>query len=143
MNKFLIMGRLVRDVEIKTAQSGSAYANFSVAVNREMDREKADFFNCTAFGKTAENISKYFTKGSQILIEGSVQIDENDGKYYTKVMVNRFYFVDNKKTDNENSAPKRETTYQKPEQVEATFKEVDEDFYETSKALATDEDLPF
>jgi single-strand DNA-binding protein len=133
LNRLTILGRITKDIELKTSQANKPFANFSVAVQREMDREKADFLNCVAFGKTAENIAKFFEKGSQILLEGSIQIDENDGKYYTKVMVNRFWFVDNKKSNRN----EEESTTQVAKQ------EDNEAFYESSMALANSDDLPF
>jgi single-strand DNA-binding protein len=132
LNRLTILGRITKDIELKTSQANKPFANFSVAVQREMDREKADFLNCVAFGKTAENIAKFFEKGSQILLEGSIQIDENDGKYYTKVMVNRFWFVDNKKSNRN----EEETTTQVAKQ------EDNEAFYESSIAI-DDSSLPF
>ena len=92
MNVFIISGRVSREVELKYSQAGKAYAKFNVAVTREMDREKADFFNVTAFGKTAENCATYLVKGQEVSIVGSVQIDSNEGKYYTSVLANRVEF---------------------------------------------------
>ena len=74
MNKTIITGRLTKDPELKTSQSGIAVTNFSVAVDRPMAKEKAvDYFDCVAFRKTAEFVNKYFFKGKPILIEGHMQ----------------------------------------------------------------------
>ena len=67
MNKVILMGRLARDPEVRYTQGEktTAIANFSLAVDRRFKREgepTADFFNCTAFGKTAETIEKYLKK---------------------------------------------------------------------------------
>lgn len=67
MNIAIISGNLSRDVETRTTQNGKTVANFTVAVNRRMPdangNKVADFIPCVAFGKTAEFISKYFSKG--------------------------------------------------------------------------------
>lgn len=93
MNLIVISGRLTKDVELR--QSGeTAIARFSVAVDRM--KEGADFFNCVAFNKAGETISKYMAKGSKIVIQGHVQTGnyEKDGhKVYTNdVIVDRFEF---------------------------------------------------
>lgn len=154
MNKLLLMGRLVKDVEVKTSQSNKSFANFTIAVNREFadsdGERKADFFNCMAFGKTAENMARFFKKGSQVLIEGSVQIDTYEEKFYTKVMVNKFYFIDNKSTSQENTQvseaqtpserqAKKETYVGKAPVQETNFNEFDNEV----KFDIQEEDLPF
>ena len=72
MNKMFGMARLSLDPVINTTPSGSMIANFSIAINRQFKREgqpDADFFQCTAFGKTAEFIEKYMKKGTKIVFE--------------------------------------------------------------------------
>lgn len=98
-----MFGRLTKDVELKQSKAGKAFCNFSVAVNRAFEKDKADFFQCMAFGKTAEYIDKYASKGSQILVEGSVQIDEYEGKYYTKIMVQQASLIGNRQDQNAQS----------------------------------------
>lgn len=85
MNKIIIQGRLTKDVEIESSKSGSEYTRFSVAVDRpgkKGEEKQTDFFNCTAFGKTAAFIKQYFKKGDGILIEGSMESStyEKDGE---------------------------------------------------------------
>lgn len=58
MNHVVLMGRLARDPELKYSQSGKAFSRFTVAVNREFNREEADFINCTAWGKSETIILK-------------------------------------------------------------------------------------
>lgn len=104
MNKVVLIGRLVRDPELKfAAGSGTAVCNFTLAVNRmkKKDQEKAeaDFINCVSFGKTAETIAQYLTKGRQLAISGSIRTgsyDAQDGtkKYITNVYIDSFDFVD-------------------------------------------------
>ena len=90
MNKIVIKGRLVRDPELKTAASGAEFCKFTVAVDRRLTKDKdvqknADFFDCTAFGKTGVFISNYFTKGKEILVEGRMESNtsEKDGQKRT------------------------------------------------------------
>lgn len=73
MNRIIIKGRICNDLGLSVSTGGKEYLNVSMAVNRRFDREKTDFFNCVAFGKTAVFIDTYFTKGQEILIEGEMQ----------------------------------------------------------------------
>lgn len=78
MNKVIIMGRLTKDPEIRytTGEKQTAVAKWSVAVDRRFrkDGEKeADFFDCTAFGKTAEHLEKYWHKGMKMLLTGRLE----------------------------------------------------------------------
>ena len=79
MNKCIFIGNLVKDVELLTSTKGKSYLNNTLAVQR-IDKS-TDYLNITAFGKTAETISKYFTKGSRIGIESHAQQSkyEKDG----------------------------------------------------------------
>lgn len=73
MNSCTIKGRLTRDPELRVAGSDLKIVNFSVAVPRDYNREKVDFFDCKAFRKQAEVINTHFTKGKEILISGSME----------------------------------------------------------------------
>ena len=77
MNKVILTGRFTRDPEIKYANDGTSIARFSIAVNRRFVKEgsdqKADFLNCIAFGKSAEFIEKYFSKGMKANLSGRIQ----------------------------------------------------------------------
>jgi len=79
MNKCIFIGNLVKDVELLTSTKGKSYLNNTLAVQR-IDKS-TDYLNIAAFGKTAETISKYFTKGSRIGIESHAQQSkyEKDG----------------------------------------------------------------
>lgn len=107
MNKFQFLGRLTKDVEYKILGE-TKVANFSVAVNRRYTEKngerQADFFNLTAFGKTAEVCANYLKKGYQVLVEGRIQNetweDQTGAKrYVTKFMVEQVYLLDNKKSE--------------------------------------------
>lgn len=100
MNSVQLLGRFARDPEVKYTQSGSAVARFSLAVDRYMkDQKTADFISCVAFGKTAENVQKYFHKGSKIAVHGNIKTGSYDGKdgkkvYTTDVWVEGFDFCE-------------------------------------------------
>jgi single-strand DNA-binding protein len=83
LNRVVLVGRLTRDPEMRTAGSGMAVCNFSIAVNRIRkgpEGEDADFFNIVAFGKTAEFVSQYLHKGRLAAVDGRLQ----QRKYTTK-----------------------------------------------------------
>lgn len=96
-NKVILGGRLIKDVEIKTAGQ-TQVATFTIAVARAMSKDKTDFLRVTAFGKTAEFASKYFHKGSSICVVGRIQtdtVDKNGSKVtYTSVVADEINFVD-------------------------------------------------
>lgn len=99
MNKVILIGRLTRDPELKKLESGMAVATFSVAINRTSDA--TDFINVVAFDKSAENVKKYLSKGSQAAIDGRIQTREyvdKDGnkKYITEVIANNVEFLGTK-----------------------------------------------
>lgn len=73
MNAIIIKGRLTRDPEMRNTQTGKSVTNFSVAVNRRFQKDKADFFNVTAWEKTGEFVNKYFRKGQEIAVQGEMQ----------------------------------------------------------------------
>ncbi|MBR1884170.1 MAG: single-stranded DNA-binding protein [Clostridia bacterium] len=106
MNKFQFMGRLTRDPEVRSTTTGTQVTAFSLAVNRRFANQngerQTDFFNLTAFGKTAEFCAKYFRKGAQVLVEGRIQNrtweDQNGQKRYaTDFIVEDTYFADSKR----------------------------------------------
>ena len=108
MNKVVLIGRLTKDPELRfAAGSGTAVCRFTVAINRQFKKDETDFINCVAFGKTAETISQYMRKGSQIALTGHIQTGSYDAKdgtkrYTTDVIVESFEFVGGKK---ENAEP--------------------------------------
>lgn len=108
MNKLLICGRLTRDPEVRYGDNQKAVARFSLAVDRKYTREgdpTADFFNCTAFGKQAEFVEKYLTKGVKMIVVGHVQNDNytnKDGQtvYSVQVIVDELEFAESKNAQN-------------------------------------------
>lgn len=110
MNKTFIIGRLTSEPELRENVSGTKQTKFSVAVNRL--KEGVDYISCIAWNKTAELITKYLHKGSQIAIEGRIQTgsyDDKDGKkiYTTDVVVENLTFIGNNEPKKEE--PKKET----------------------------------
>ena len=111
MNNVILVGRLTRDPEVRYTQSQMAVARFNVAVNRPKDKngeQTADFIETIAFGKTAELIEKYFSKGSQIGIQGKIQNNNYTNKdgvkvYSYQVVVDRIEFIGNKDNTASNS----------------------------------------
>ena len=104
MNKVILAGRLARDPEVRYTQSGKAVASFSLAVNRRVGRgqdPQADFIPIVAWEKTAEVVGQYLAKGSQVLVEGRMQIrsyEAQDGskRYVTEVIIQDIEFMGNK-----------------------------------------------
>lgn len=109
MNKVIEMGRLTRDPEISSSNSGTTFARFSIAVDRRFKKEgepDADFFNCTAFGKTAEFVEKYLQKGTKVLVTGRLQNNNYTNKegqkvYDVRIMVEEMEFAESKKDNNQ------------------------------------------
>ena len=87
MNKIFLSGNLTRDPEVRYTQTGKAYARMGIAVRRQFSKEKdaVDFFNLTAFNKTAEFCANYMTKGTRVLVEGTLQTSTYENKDGVKV----------------------------------------------------------
>ena len=137
LNQVTLCGRLVRDPDMRTTQSGVSVTTFTIAVERDYnkgDNKETDFISCIAWRNTAEFIAKHFTKGTAICVTGSIRTSnytDKDGKkvYKTDVECREARFVEpknnggngggNKGGDYKTSAPK--------------FEEVDE----------SEDDLPF
>lgn len=118
LNHIVIMGRLTRDPELRRTGSGLAVASFSVAVdrdwpNKETGEKDTDFINCVAWRQTGEFVSKYFTKGSMIVVSGRLQIrpwTDKDGNKRTtaEIVADSVYFGESKKDKDERNSS---TTY--------------------------------
>lgn len=104
MNQVNLLGRLSKDVDYRTGNAN--IARFTIAVNRKFKKDEADFINCIAFGKTADIINQYFSKGSQIAISGNIRTgsyEAQDGtrRYTTDIVVETFDFISgNNKQEN-------------------------------------------
>ena len=102
MNKVILKGRLTANPELKTTATNITVCDFSVAVNRRFNKEQTDFINCQAWRQTAEFITKYFTKGQEILVVGELHIDkwDKDGetRYSARVVVDEVGFCGSKES---------------------------------------------
>ena len=91
MNKAFIIGRNTKDIELRQTTSGTSAVEFSIAVKRSFKNAngeyEADFFNCVAFSKLAETISRYVKKGDQVAIEGRLQTRSYTNKEGRKINV--------------------------------------------------------
>ena len=102
MNKVILIGRLTKDPELNfAAGSGTAVTRFSLAVTRPFKKDETDFINCIAFGKPAEAISKYLTKGKQLAVTGNIRTGSYEAKdgtkrYTTDIIIESFEFVGDK-----------------------------------------------
>lgn len=120
MNKYIGVGRLVRDPELRYTPANKAVCTFTLAIDRQMSRDKkqeaeangwptADFPRVNVWGNLAESCSKYLSKGSQCAVVGSIQTgsyqDKESGKtiYTTDVVANRVEFLDTKAIGSEGS----------------------------------------
>ena len=139
MNKLIITGRLCRDPEVKAIGENNMVAKFTVAVNRNYkDKDgnrPADFIPCEAFGKTAEFISNYVTKGRLVEVDGEMRVDqyqneEGENRTFTKCHVNTLNALDSAKSANEESTatnteierPSKPATVKKPAAKKPTIK---------------------
>ncbi|MHA8109962.1 single-stranded DNA-binding protein [Lactobacillaceae bacterium Melli_B4] len=100
MNKVTLSGRLTKDIELKQSKDVQ-YARFSVAVNKDR-REGVDFINCVTFGKQAEAMAKYCQKGRMLLIDGRLQVSQNNGRTYYTVVATQVEFLAKAKNDQSN-----------------------------------------
>lgn len=105
-NKVILIGNLTKDIELKTMQSGMVLTNFDIAVARafkskQTGEAETDFIRCQAWGKTAEFLSRYFSRGKAVVVEGDLRnnnyTDQNGVKHYGFVVnVQAVSFAGNK-----------------------------------------------
>ena len=137
MNSVQLIGNITREIEIKFTQSNMAIASFGVAVNKKVKNQqggyddKAQFFDITAFGKTAENISKFFHKGSKIGIVGELdfsQWEDQQGQKRSKVGVicNQFDFIDKK----QDGQQQQQSAYQAPQNQQQQYQQPQQQQYQ-------------
>lgn len=105
MNRIILLGRLVRDPEVRYTQTGKVVCQFTIAVDRPFSSQdgqrEADFIPIVIWGKQAETCGNSLTKGQRVLVEGRLQIrsyDAKDGskRYVTEVIADRFEFIERK-----------------------------------------------
>jgi single-strand DNA-binding protein len=138
MNRVILVGRITKDPELKKTAQDIAVVNFTIAVNRnytdQQGEKQADFISCVVWRRQAENVAKYVSKGMLLGVEGRIQTrqyeSETGMKYITEVLCDSVQFLENKSSN------------QSFEDSSSTKSQSDE-FYETSKKLAAEDDLPF
>ena len=140
MNKVILIGRLARDPEMRTTSSGISMTRFTIAVSRPFntqDGQQTDFINCITWRRQAENVAKYCSKGSQVAVEGRIQVssyDAQDGtkRYTTDVVCDNVTFLGSKagNTNFTNDNYNAETS-------EVPFKDFGDEI------ALSDDDLPF
>lgn len=138
MNRVILVGRITKDPELKKTAQDISVINFTIAVNRnytdQQGEKQADFISCVVWRRQAENVAKYVSKGMLLGVEGRIQTrqyeSETGMKYITEVLCDSVQFLENKSSN------------QSFEDSSSTKSQSDE-FYETSKKLAAEDDLPF
>lgn len=135
INNVTLVGRLTRDVDLRYTQNGKAVASFGLAVNRPFKNAngeyEADFINCQAWGKTAENLANYMKKGNQVGVVGRIQTrnyENNEGKrvYVTEVVAEQVVFLESRKSHQQqqvnsaNNEINQHTTPSQNQQVDIT-----------------------
>lgn len=112
MNKVIMMGRIVNDLELKTSPQGVPVCSFRIAVDRNFQRKgeerKSDFFNVVAWRANAEFLTRYFSKGRMILVEGEMntrQYTDKNGNPSTwyEIVTDRLYFTGEKANSGSNN----------------------------------------
>ena len=104
LNHITIMGRMVRDPEIRYTQNNTPVASFTLAVDRDFGEKQTDFIDCVAWRNSAEFVNKYFAKGSMAVVAGRLQIREWNDKDGNKrrtaeVVAENIYFGETKKKE--------------------------------------------
>lgn len=157
MNKVVLIGRLTADPELRQTQSGISSCRFTVAVNRKFKNDKgdydADFITCVAWRQTAEFISKYFSKGKMIALEGTLRTgsytDKNHADvthYTTDVYVDAVEFCGDKGGNNSgssNAAPAPSAVQSMVNQAQASGIETGYSDLSSFEEILSDGDVPF
>ena len=128
MNRVMLVGRITRDPELRTSPNGVSFTSFSIAVNRPVPNAQgervADFINCVAFNKQAENLARYIRKGGLIGVEGklqtrSYQAQDGSNRNVTEVVCDAITFLENKSSQQSggyNDYSSYDGSYQQPQQ---------------------------
>lgn len=159
MNKVFLIGRLTRDPELRYTGNNTAVASFAIAVNRNFTNQsgerEADFINIVVWRKQAENVKNYLTQGSQVAIDGRIQVrsyDDKDGqkRYVTEVVADNVEFLGSKASgsnsmNNTNNASQEPTPYDFSTPSEPKKTDVDSNPFADfgSSIEISDDELPF
>ena len=150
MNKVILIGRLARDPEMRTTSSGISMTRFTIAVSRPFNtnegNQQTDFISCITWRRQAENVAKYCSKGSQVAVEGRIQVgsyDAQDGtkRYTTDVVCDNVTFLGSKATNSNFS----NDNYNAMDSADIPTTDISEDpFKDFGDEIAlSDDDLPF
>lgn len=150
INRVVLVGRLTKDPEFRTTQSGVDVANFTLAVNRNFTNaqgeREADFINVVVFRKQAENVNNYLSKGSLAGVDGRIQsrsYENNEGKriFVTEVVADSVQFLEPKGNNNQNISQGQQTGTRKQQTGNVAS---DNPFANANGPIdITDDDLPF
>lgn len=129
MNRVMLVGRITRDPELRTSPSGVAFTAFSIAVNRQFANAQgervADFINCVAFNKQAENLARFIKKGGLIGVEGKLQTrtyqaQDGSNRTATEVICDAITFLESRSSSQQsggyNDYSSYDGSYQQPQQ---------------------------
>lgn len=150
MNKVILVGRLAQDPDLRTTTTGKSVCSFSVAVDRRFKQEgqpTADFFNIVAWGRQAEVIHQYLTKGRQIALSGRLQTRNYVGRdgnkrYVTEVVLEEFDFIGSR-NDNGGGYRGNNAGGSGQNTAESSNMPLDDDFDDDFHLMADDDDVPF
>ena len=156
INKAIVIGRITQNLELKNLPSGMSVLNFSVATNytyKDQNNnkvEETEFHNVVVFGKTAENIARYFVRGQEIYVEGRLKTrtwdDKESGKkmYRTEIILEKFEFgAKPNGGDNQNSYPQNNNQNFQQAQQNNDFQKPSSDEIEYPTDDVDPEDIPF
>jgi single-strand DNA-binding protein len=111
LNKIIIMGRIVRDPDLRYTQNQKPVVSFTLAVDRDGQEKQTDFIDCVAWNKTAEFVDQWFSKGQMAVVEGRLQIRDwidrdGDKRRSAEVLCDRVFFGEAKKKDGQKAESK-------------------------------------
>ena len=143
LNRVVLVGRLTKDPEFRTAQNGVSVATFTLAVNRTFTNaqgeREADFINCVTFRKQADNVNRFLSKGSLAGVDGRMQsrsYENQDGKrvFVTEAVCESVQFLEPKNNNQSNN---------QPQQQRGQAPSGNNPFANDNNANIDDDDLPF
>lgn len=153
INSVALTGRLTADVDMRSTQSGKAVGQFNLAVNRQFTNSngerEADFIRCVVWGKQAENLAKFVSKGSLLGVEGRLQTRSYENKqnqkvYITEVILNSFALLQSSKENQTNNQSNSNSSSGNSNNNQKTSNNHYDDPYADSVPVdISDDDLPF
>lgn len=159
MNRVTLVGRITRDPELRTSPNNVSFVAFTIAVNRvglnNSGEREADFINCVAFNKQAENLARFIKKGTLLGVEGKLQTRryqaaDGSNRTATEVICDMVHFLENRNTAQNNSfndyssyEPRQTNNYQQPVKSSPVVQS-DNPFDDLKNQFdISDDDLPF